>query len=437
MTDKVLTIVYYIMYAVELFLVGEGIFHNRVRAKIKYAAMTVMYLLVTIPAVLFLNNSGFIILALNLLIFTVLFEGNLFSRIAHFLSVYLLINMAESLVFGIGAILLSPSLKNLEISGIRSGELSILFSVVITGSILCIVHRKWTQNFIMYFRTLNWFQYLVIAMITWSGILLLGVITVMPEYIEDEKESGMLFGLTIIFMVTALIGVILLVFSAYSKDYYLKQNKMKDEIIHVQQMYFQNVFDNDREMRKFRHDINSQLRYLELLLADGRAEDALEHLHAIGNHFGELAIPQYRTGNELLDVIINQKVQEAKEKSITVEFEGKMDRPDFMDTYDLCTLFSNMLDNCIEACETIQDGEGVITVAVLTHRNTVLIQFINPATADMYEAIRHGGTTKADHKNHGLGMENVRRVVSKNDGQIDYFYKDGKLTVETCFECRG
>lgn len=435
MPDKVLTIVYYIMYAVGLFWVGDGIFHNRVKEKAKYVVMTGVYLLVTIPAVLFLDTSSFMILALNLLMYMVLFQGNLFSCFVHFVSVYLLINMAESMIYGIGVILFSPLLKQLEFSSIRSGELSLLFSIVITGFILCIVRRKWTQDFIMYFRTLNWFQYLVIAMITWSGILLLGIITVVPEYIEGGKESGMLFGLTIVFMGTAFIGVILLVFSAYGKDYYFQQNKIKEEIIHVQQMYFQNIYDNDREMRKFRHDINSQLRYLELLLADGKTQHALEHLHAIGNHFGELEISQYRTGNELLDVIINQKVQEAKTKGIAVEFEGKMDRPDFMDTYDLCTLFSNMLDNCVDACETIQDEEGVITVAVLTHRNAVLVQFKNPATADMYEAIRHGRTTKTDHKNHGLGMENVRRVVSKNGGEIDYFYNDGKLTVEMYFEC--
>lgn len=434
MPEKVLSIVYYIMYAAELFLVGDGIFHNRVKEKVKYAVAAGVYLLVTVPAVLFSDNSPLLMLAMNLLVYTVLFQGKLFSRIVHFVSVYLLINMAESMVFGIGVILLGPPLGRLEISAVRSGELSLLFSVGITGFILSIVHRNWTQNFIMYFRTLNWFQYLVIAMTVWSGILLLGIITVMPEYVEDQRESRMLFGGTMVFIGMALVGVILLVFSASGRDYYLKQNKVKEEIIRVQQMYFQKIYDSDREMRRFRHDINAQLRYLELQLADGKTEDALEHLHAIGNHFGELAVPQYRTGNELLDVIINQKVQEAKEKGITVEFGGKMDRPDFMDSYDLCALFSNMLDNCIEACEALREEKRVVTVTALTHRSTVLLQFINPATAEMYEMIRNGGTTKADHKNHGLGMESIRRAVGENGGEIGYFYRDGKLTIEMYFE---
>lgn len=406
------------MYAVELFLVGDGIFHNRVREKTKYAAMAVVYLSVIISTVLFLKNSAFIILTLNILMYIVLFQGKIFSHIVHFISVYLLINMTESMLFGIGVILLNPSLKYLEINAVRTGALSILFAVVITGSILYIVNRKWTQNFIMYFRALNWFQYLVITIIIWSGILLLRMIT----------------GLTILFMGTALIGVILLVFNVYHKDYYLQQNKMQEEIIHVQQMYFQNIYDNDRETRKFRHDIYSQLRCLGLLLADGKTDKALEHLQIIGNHFDELTIQKYHTGNEILDVIINQKIQEAKKKGIIIELEGKLDKPDFMNTYDLCTLFSNMLDNSIEAYETMQDHKEIITVSILTHRNTVLFQFTNPATAKMYEAIKHGGTTKPDSKNHGFGMENIQSVVNKYGGETNYSFKDGKLIAEIYFE---
>ena len=427
-------VIYYLVYAVELFLIDDGIFHNRVRSKSKYAVMTGVYILVVVPTVLFFDHNIFMILALNILMYIVLFQGSIFSQIIHFVGVYLLTNMTESMVFGISVILFGPSLNPSEISAIRSGGFSLLFAAVITGFLLYIIHRKWTQDFIKYFRALNWFQYLLIIMIVWSGILLLGIITVLPEYVADKKESGMLFGLTMVFMATALIGVILLVINAYGKDYYLKQNLIKEEIIRVQQMYFQNIYDNDREMRRFRHDISAQLRCLGLLLSDGKTDEALEHLQMIGNHFEELTFQKYHTGNEILDVIINQKVQEARNKGISIEFEGKMDHPNFMDSYDLCTLFSNMLDNCTEVYETIQNYEEGITVSILTHRNTVLFQFTNPATAEMYEAIRYGRTTKADSINHGFGIENIQRVVRENGGNIDYFYKDGKLVVEMYFE---
>lgn len=413
---------------------GEAIYHNKVEQRGKYIAMAGTYLLITVPAVLFLDHNGFVILAMNGLMYMVLFRGNFISRIAHFVSVYLLINLVESFVFGIGAVLLRPSLEPMEVNPIRSGEFSLLLAVVITISILYIVNRKRTQNLILYFRSLNRLQALVIAAILWSGILLLGSITGIPKYTEDKNENGILLGLTIIFMGAVLSGVILWAFNAYGKSYYLEQSKIKEEIIHVQQIHCQNVCDNDREMRKFRHDMNSQLRFLELLLADGKTEDALRHLQKMGNHFEELTIPKYHTGNEILDVLISQKAQEAKERGIDLAFEGRMDKPDFMDTFDLCTLFSNALDNSIEACGVVGDQKGVVTVCVLTHENTVLFVFKNPATAEMYQALKQGGTTKADRKNHGFGVENIRRVVNRKEGEINYYFKDGELTIEIYFE---
>lgn len=434
MTEKILMIVYYVVYALELFFIGEGIFHNRIKEKVKYAAAAVAYLLIMIPAVMFLKQYGFIIMALNILMFLFLFQGSIGSRLIHFSVVYLLTNMMESLIFGIAVICWRHSPKPWGISSASTGEISLFFAAVITGLLLYIINKKIIQKFIGYFRALSWFQYLIIVLIVWSGILLMGMIAVMPEYIDNKRESDILFFFTVIFMGTAFVGVILLVFNVYGKDYYLKQNQVKEEIIHVQQMYFQNISDNDREIRRFRHDISSHLRCLGVFLAEGKTEEASDYLQAIGNHFEELAVRKYYTGNEVLDIIINQKLLEINERGIEIELEGKMDKPDFMDTYDLCMIFSNMLDNGIEACEKIQNQEAVIRISILTHGDTVFFQFANPATSEMYKALKRGRTTKNDKRNHGFGMENVKLAVYRNGGEIEYLYREGKLVVEMYFE---
>ncbi len=434
MADQVLKIIYYIFYGVELFLVRDGIFHNKVKEKKKYFTMAGIYLPIMAPAVLLVDNPFFIIMALNLIMFVALFEGSAASHILHFGGVYLLTNMAETMIFGVWVTLLQPASNNLELSFAGSGEVSLFFAAAITGIILYIVTRKSFQNFVFYFRALNWLQYLVIFMIVWSGILLLGIITVLQNYIENKKTGEMLFVLTILFMTMAFIGVGFLVFNVYYKDYYLKQNQIKEEIIHIQQMYFQNIYDNDNEMRKFRHDISSQLNCLKELLKEGKTNYAIEHLQEIGSHFSELEMVKFHTGNEILDVIINQKAQEAEKKGIRIEVEGKIDRPDFMDTYDLCMLFSNILDNSIEACEIMGTEKNVIKIFILMHRNTVFFQFINPATPAMYEALKKKSTLKEDRINHGFGIENIQRAIRKNKGEIEYFYKDGKLILEIYFE---
>ena len=422
------------MYAVEIFLIGEGIFHNLTKEIKKYIAAAGAYLLIMIPAVLFFNHYAAIMLTLNFFLYIALFQGTFFTRIAHFICVYLIINMTESLIFRIGSLLLNLSSTHYEINPLISGMFSLFFAIVITVLLLFIVNRKWAQNFVLYFHSLSRFQCFIIILIIWSGILLPGVITLMPEYIGSPVISTILSAFAILFTGAALTGILLFVFLIYHKEYYLKQNKMKEEIIRIQQKYYQNIHDNDMEMRRFRHDIHAQLKCLGLLLADGQTQKALEHLQRIEHHFEELTMQKCHTGNEILDVILNQKILEAKKKDIHITVEGRLDKPDFMDSYDLCTLFSNMLDNCIEACEAMPDANALIAVSILTHRNTVLFQFTNPATIRMYEAVKSGRTTKADCINHGFGMENIQRALYENNGETDCLFQDGKLITDFYFE---
>lgn len=157
-------------------------------------------------------------------------------------------------------------------------------------------------------------------------------------------------------------------------------------------------------------------------------------MQRIGKHFEELALFQYHTGSEILDVIIHQKYLETKEKGIKMKLEGRMDKTDSIDDYDLCILFSNALDNCIEACGKMQNAEKEIMISVLTHRKVLFFRFSNPATLEMYSTLKQGKTSKADWLRHGYGVENIRIVVKRNGGELNYIWEEGILTLEIFFE---
>ena len=170
------------------------------------------------------------------------------------------------------------------------------------------------------------------------------------------------------------------------------------------------------------------------MLADGNTKQAMEYLDKIGNHFEKLTLQAFHTGSEILDVIIGQKYLESKKKDIRIIVEGKMSRTDMIDIYDLCVLFSNALDNSIEACERLQDREKVITVSIVNHRKVMFFQFKNPATLEMYEILKQGGTSKKDSQKHGFGVENMQTVVNRNGGEMKYIWKDETLILEIYFD---
>ncbi|MDE6620647.1 MAG: GHKL domain-containing protein, partial [Lachnospiraceae bacterium] len=258
---------------------------------------------------------------------------------------------------------------------------------------------------------------------------------VLLEYIDNSSKIGIILFVTVaVLLGTTFVGIFYFAFSIYSRNYYLKQSQLKEEIIDSQQKYYQKIYESDRELRKFRHDIRSQLGCLQLLLADGNTKQALEYLEKTGNHFEKLTLREFHTGSEILDVIIGQKYLESKKKGIRIIVEGKMSRTEMIDIYDLCVLFSNALDNSIEACERLQDREKVITVSIVNHRKVMFFQFMNPATLEMYEILKQGRTSKKDSQKHGFGVENMQTIVNRNGGEMKYIWKDETLILEIYFE---
>ena len=106
MTDQICRIVYYILCSVEMFLVGEAIFQDRVREKSRYAAMAVMYVGVIIPTVLYVEDHFWIEIGLNIAIYIFLFQGRIARRLARFWGVYLFVSVTESIVSAIGYFLM-------------------------------------------------------------------------------------------------------------------------------------------------------------------------------------------------------------------------------------------------------------------------------------------------------------------------------------------
>ena len=104
---------------------------------------------------------------------------------------------------------------------------------------------------------------------------------------------------------------------------------------------------------------------------------------------------------------------EAREKQIEFNVEGAITEP-IVDTYDLCTIFSNAISNALEACTKITDRNTKISISILIHNGTLLLRFENSALGDMQEQINSGITSKQNAEEHGFGIQNIRKAVDIN-----------------------
>jgi sensor histidine kinase regulating citrate/malate metabolism len=225
-------------------------------------------------------------------------------------------------------------------------------------------------------------------------------------------------------------GIILFVKSVHGKEYYMKQDSMKDEMIRVQQQYYKSLYENNDNLKRFRHDIKSQLGGLTLLLKQGNSEDAISYLEKITEQYEMIDSNIIHVGNDILDAIINHCSQMAVQKGVSLCVKGKIADIKQMNIYDLCNIFANAINNAVEACERQENIEKIVEINITDNHNTYYLQFINPATSEMYELLQKRVTAKKNVTEHGFGIMNIETAVRRSGGFMEYTYQNNKIILE-------
>ncbi len=105
-----------------------------------------------------------------------------------------------------------------------------------------------------------------------------------------------------------------------------------------------------------------------------------------------------KTGNDTVDSLLNYKIQKADEVLNVVETKISIPGQLRLRSFDLNVLLGNLLDNAIDASMRTEEKKLKLT-------------------------------TKEDKVNHGIGLKNVRRIVEKYHGEIEFLFEND--TMET------
>jgi len=173
------------------------------------------------------------------------------------------------------------------------------------------------------------------------------------------------------------------------------------------------------------HDVNKHIKSIEQLYLNSNTEIAVEYTKQIGGMLQPLISTQY-TGNPILDILLADYISIMDEKRI--DFDIKIDnvKMDFMDAMDITTIFGNLLDNAIEACDNIENDKKIF-VRIGAYHEMISIRIENNCTAVQW---KNGVPVSERGQNHGMGLLNVRRSIEKYDGNIKLKVEDEKFIVD-------
>ena len=235
-----------------------------------------------------------------------------------------------------------------------------------------------------------------------------------------------------IIVLTLAIALPIIVTKSTSNEYYKKVNEDIQAQINIQAEHYQTISKANEEVRRFRHDYNNLFLGLTKLLDSNRFEEAKEFIKNCKNTYESSCFEKMiKTGDSIVDAVINDKANKAKSHNITIDFEGFIPETKCSPT-DLCVIFGNTLDNSIEACLELPNNP-TISVKSETFGALWIIKITNPVLDSSRINTKELKTTKNDTFSHGFGLYSVNKSVMKYDGIIDFSCENSVFCVTISF----
>lgn len=201
-------------------------------------------------------------------------------------------------------------------------------------------------------------------------------------------------------------------------EYIKKENEIKDK--HFAELKAQYV-----EYRRLRHDYINHLRIIKEL---NDPEKLREYTQAIEEKFEKMGKVSF-CDNLAVDALLSLKNNEAVKQEVDASFEVCSLEDCSIGDFDLCVVIANLLDNAIEGASKTKDG--YMHMKIVRKAERIIITAKNSApVVDM-----NLKTSKKNADNHGIGIDNIREIAQKHDGEYIAKYENGEFTGIVNMKC--
>ncbi len=287
--------------------------------------------------------------------------------------------------------------------------------------------------------------YLLLIPIT--GILFVNIIfnilIIVNENLVFQLYERFPVFLAIVPMVAALFYAgILITIVSYQKMIGLQEEKEKyfveQQQVHAIQERMDEVEQFYNGIRQMKHEMKNHLTNIKGLVRNGSYEDIEQYIDQMDESMNvfELTI---KTGNNVTDVIVNDKQKAAEKQGIQFQSEFSYPKSEGYNAYDIGVIINNLLQNALEACEKMEAGKKYIYLSGRQKKKFYLINVKNSFEGEVTFDTKTNlplSTKEKDISLHGIGLSNVKREVDKYMGDVDIKAKKNEFSVTVLLQER-
>lgn len=200
-----------------------------------------------------------------------------------------------------------------------------------------------------------------------------------------------------------------------------EKEKVKLELVNekldMQYKYYLMVKESQEKMKQVYHDMNNHMENIRSL--KNSSEDVNEYIDNIEDEVKNNK-NIYNTGNALLDIILYEKSKDCIKNNIYFNVGIDFSKCEFIDMIDISSIFSNLIDNAIEACNKIDDNniEKYITIKGTFIKSYYVVRCENSKTNKVIIKNNKILTSKKDKFLHGIGFDSIKSSIKKYNGEL-------------------
>ena len=294
----------------------------------------------------------------------------------------------------------------------------------------------------LWFRRYSIQQFLDIPVVSLYYAYIISTATIALALLYNQVRSDFTFNSNV-FALSAFGCILVLNLVAYYLDYAVCQHREAERQLMAEKYIAQserNLMELSRqnldELRAIRHDIKNQYAYMDALLTEKRY-DELQEFFDQNKQANSKPLSGIDCGNLVLNTILNLEQGRAHAQGCVLDHRIFVaPQLPFAET-DLCSLFTNLIDNALEAIQRQNIANGVVEVGINQKNAALYICVLNPVDEQLgRETLLSCKTTKKDKTMHGYGVRIVDGIVQKYNGQISRSIENGKYRVDIMLDLR-
>ena len=278
-------------------------------------------------------------------------------------------------------------------------------------------------------RTTKSEQEITLPTLNMIALLMVPVISIVYIYylvITVHEIKGI-----VIFAALALLFINILIFYLYHsllKFYSACMNEQVfKQMLEVYSYQLDIARESEERAKALRHDIKHHIIELSAMAKKNNNDDMIKYLSGMKDFM--LNPKEYSTtGNQEIDGVLNYMLQKANKTLNQVDVQINIPKDLYFNNFNICVILGNLVDNAVR--EASKSKEKLLTIKMQIKQEVLLIFIENSYSGKILEKKNGLQTTQTELAIHGIGLENVKKVVLANGGEIKTDYTSDRFCVQ-------